>query len=298
MKGFKKLVSLLAVAAITVLLPGANTLQASAANPTTYYVKFDTDKGEWRMQIGEWNKELEGRETYYLNQGSEAAKDGDILVVMDMDTVKNDDDEDDEITKSASGSITVNAHLSNLTINRTGAVIYTGGVDECHVLGDSYAAINGDVTNAYVYDNAKCTFNNNVTNLRLIASVKNDVETSVSVAGTVAYASVSNTGGVIREYFNFVKGSFYYDFASGLMTDPSQYSTNGSTPAAQTQAPAQTQSSAQNNTAASSGASGEYDDVPKTGENNVLFMILLAISAMSFAGCMALNLRKAKVKEK
>ena len=290
MKGFKKFVSLLAAFVLMALLPGAGMLQASAASPTTYYVKYDIDKRAWRMQIGEWNKELEGRETYYLNNGDEAVKDGDILVVLAMD--------DDE-TETGSGDITVNAHLSNLTVNRAGVVISTGGVDECYVLGDSYAAISGNVTNAYVYDNAKCTFNNDVTNLRLIATEKPEVRTTVSVAGTVAYASTANQGGVMKEYFNFVKGSFYYDYASGLMTDPSKYSTNGSSPAAAaTQTTTQTQSSTQNSTTANSSASNEYDDVPKTGESNMLFMILLAVSAMSFVGCVALNIKKVKVKDK
>ena len=295
MKGFKKFVFLLATVALVTLLPGANTLQASAANPTTYYVKYDTDKHAWRMQVGEWLEDYEGRETYYLNQGDEAVKNGDILVVLA--THRDSDDEDDEPVY-ASGSITVNAHLSNLTINRTDVVISTGGVDDCYVLGDSYAAITGDVTNAYVYDNAKCTFNSNVTNLRLIATERPEVRTSVSVAGTVAYASTANQGGVLKEYFNFVKGSFYYDHASGLMTDPSNYSTSGSVPAAAVTTDTQTQSSTQNNTAKNSGTSSEYDDVPKTGESNMLFMILLTVSAMSFVGCMVLNLKKVKIKEK
>lgn len=279
MKGFKKIASLLTVAALMALLPGANALKASAATPTTHYVKYNTDKHEWRVQVGEWKDGYDGRETYYLNNGDEAVKDGDILVVLD-----------NEEHETGNKELTINAHLSNLTVNRAHVVIFTGGVDECYVLGDSYAAINGDITNGYVYDDAACTFNNNVTNLHLIADKRNEVRMDVTVGGTVAYASTANKGGIINEYYNFTAGSFVYDDKSGLMTDSSKYSTTGSAPAAAPAETAPTQETAQpqNNTAADS---GEYDDVPKTGESNVLFMILLAISAVSFAGCMALNLR-------
>lgn len=266
MKGFKKIVSLLMVAALAALLPGANALKASAATPTTYYVKYDTDKKDWRVQVGEWDDKYEGGEIYYLNNGDNAIKDGDILVVLDN-------------AEHATGNqgLTVNAHLSNLTINRSHAAVTTNGVDECFVLGDSYAAITGDITNAYVYDNAVCSFHSNVSSLNLIASKENRVRTTVTVDGTVAYASAANKGGIIWEYFNFASGSFHYDYANALMTDSSQYSTTGTVPSAPVAEVSTTPDS-------------EYDDVPKTGESNVLFMILLAISATSFAGCMVLNL--------
>lgn len=284
MKRMKKFVSVMLAAALTALLPGAAALHVSAASPTTYYVKYDSDKHDWRMQIGEWIDEYEGRETYYLNAGDEAVKDGDILVILSNEEAE------------AGPALTVNARLSNLTVNRANVVISASGIDECHVLGDSYASITGNVSNAYVYDTAKCTFNSNVTNLRLVATEKNDVETSVSVAGTVAYACVSNSGGVIREFYNFVAGSFYYDYASGLMTDPSQYSTNGSSPAPQTQSGAGSAAAnqPQGSQPTASGSANDYDDVPKTGESNLLFFLLLGLSAMSFAGCMALNLKKEK----
>ncbi len=294
MKKWKKFVSLLAAAALVALLPGAGALKASAATGKTVYVRYDTDLHEWRMQVGTWEDGDAGREIYYLNNGSEGEKvvDGDTLVVLPNTTSEESDSDEDAGQQTGNVNLQVNAHLSNLTVNRTSVVISTGGVDECYVFGESYAAITGNVANAYVYDDAKCTFNSNVTNLRMIASQANDVDTDVSVGGTVSYASVSNSGGVIREYWNFVAGSFYYDNASGLMTDPSQYSTSGSAPAAAAAA-AQTTTAApqaQNNNT----NSNEYDDVPKTGENNLLFVLLLAVSGVSFAGCMALNLRKAK----
>ena len=189
--------------------------------------------------------------------------------------------------------MTVNARLGNLTVNRTNVVISANGIDECHVQGDSAAAISGNVTNAYVYDNAACTFNNNVTNLRLIATVENTVDTNVSVGGTVAYASTANGGGVLKEYYNFAAGSFYFDKNSGLMTDTSQYSTTGSGPAAAPQTPAQTTPAQSQNKAPAS--SGEYDDVPKTGESNLLvwlFSGMLLLSAMFAGGCFLVRRRR------
>ena len=206
MKCFKKLVSLVAAAALLTVLPGANALQAEAAEPTTYYIKYDLDQGQWRMQIGEWLNDYEGRELYYLNEGSEKVKDGDTVVIL-----ANEE-------KAAGPDISINARLGNLTVNRTSVVIKANGMDNWYVLGESDAAISGNVTNGYVYDDAKCTFNNDVTSLRMIASVANDVDVDVSVKGTVGYAAVENGGGVLREYFNFVAGKFYYDHASGLMT--------------------------------------------------------------------------------
>lgn len=294
MKKFRKCISLIAAAAILALLPNANALQASAAPAKTIYIRFDTDLHEWRMQIGSWNDGDAGLELHYLNNGNDSQKalDGDTLVVL-PNTPDAEPDEDGKMPKQQTGNVDlkVNARLGNLTVNRTNVVISANGIDECHVQGDSTAAISGNVTNAYVYDNAACTFNNDVTNLRLIATVENTVDTNVSVGGTVAYASTANGGGVLKEYYNFAAGSFYFDKNSGLMTDTSQYSTTGNGPAAAPQTPAQTTtqttpSQTQNKAPASS---GEYDDVPKTGENNLmvwLFSGMMILSAMCAGGCL------------
>ena len=227
------------------------------------------------MQTGSFSKDSGGKDLYYLNEGDEKVQDGDILVVMD-----NDD--------SAGGNknITVNAHLSNLTINSANVVISVNGADECHVNTNSYAAITGNITNAYVYDTATCTFHSNVTNLRMIATIENTVDTTVSVGGTVAYASTANAGGVLTEYYNFKAGTFYFAKAGGLMTDPSDYSTSGSGPAAS--APAATTAPATQTQSKPAASSGEYDDVPKTGEGNLSSWLLVA-SALCFGGCLVLR---------
>lgn len=275
MKKLNKLVALAAAASLMALLPGAGTMQVSAATPTTHYLQYDTDQHEWRLQTGSFAQGSGGKDLYYLNEGDEKVKDGDILVVMD-----NDDSTD------GNKIITVNAHLSNLTINSAHVVISVGGADECHVNIDSYAAITGDITNAYVYDTATCTFHGNVTNLRMIATIENTVDTTVSVDGTVGYASTANGGGVLTEYYNFKAGTFFFAKAGGLMTDPSDYSTSGSAPAAS--APAANTAPAAQTQPQPAASSGEYDDVPKTGERNLSSWLLVA-SALCFGGCLVLR---------
>lgn len=291
MKKIKKLVSLTTAAVLTALLVNVNALPVQAEEPLTFYLKFDVEKNDWRLQVGEWLDDYEGREPYYLNEGSEKVKDGDILVVL-----PNDDH------KTGNKPVTVNAHLSNLTINCSDIVISTGGVDECYVLGKDWkneddetetnaSAISGNITNAYVYNKTRCTFNDNVTNLRMIATEGNTVRCTVSVGGTVNYASESNAAGIIKEYYNFKAGTFYYDKSSGIMTDAGDYSTNGSAPAANTASTEQTQNSAQTAAPTTSAPSGAYDDVPKTGESNLIIW-LFVVSAICGMGCLAL--RKAR----
>lgn len=287
MKKFRKCISLIAAAALLALLPNANAMQASAAPAKTIYIRFDTDLHEWRMQTDSWEDGDAGLEIYYLNNGSDSQKalDGDTLVVL-PNTPETDEEGNKPAQQTGNVDLKVNARLGNLTVNHANVVISATSIDECHVQSGSYAAISGNVTNAYVYDDAACTFHDNVTNLRLIATVENTVDTNVTVGGTVAYASTANGGGVLNEYYNFAAGSFYFDQHSGLMTDPSQYSTTGNGPAAAAQAPAQTAAASQPQTSASS---GEYDDVPKTGENNLwvwLFAGMTMLSAMCAGGCL------------
>lgn len=293
MRKFKKIVSLLAAAAVLAIAPGANAMTAEAATPTTFYVKYDDSKNDWRMQINEWKNDYEGRELYYLNEGDEKVKDGDILVVLS-----------NEENETGSQEIHVNAHLSNLTINRAHAVVTVGGgIDECYVFGDSYTAITGNVTNAYVYDNASCTFHSNVRNLNLIATQTNSVETNVTVGGTVTHATLANDGGVYKQYYNFLAGTFHFDDASGLMTATYHYSNDPNTnaysapevPASSVPTPAGSASNTPASTTPAQGStasSNEYDDVPKTGDSNSVVW-LFAISAACFAGSLLMT-RKAQ----
>ena len=118
--------------------------------------------------------------------------------------------------------------------------------------------------------------------------------------------SMENPGGIVHEYYNFVANTFYYDYASGLMTDEANYSKSGSAPAAAATTPAATTpavtetpapttataTTANNNTSNANVNSNDYDNVPKTGESN-LVVWLLGLSALSFVGCLAFLRREA-----
>lgn len=270
MKCFKKFVTLVAIAAVLALLPAQNTLTASAAEPERYYVKYVDSLNEWRYQQAQsWDNENNGRELYYLKEN---IKDGDILVI--------------DGTNSALG-LELSVSLSNLTIKNTNSAVVTAkSIQELYVLRDSVAAINGDIVNANIYDNATCNLNNNVTNLILYGDP--EVVPTVVVGGTVGYVKISDVQKTYYEFYNFEKGSFSID--KGIMrTDTSKYSSTApATPQPAptkpaTQTPVQTPSSSNDN---------DYDDVPKTGDSS-LYLILFAASALCFAGSYVLKKKRA-----
>ena len=318
-KNFRRAILLAASVLSAAILPGGNSLQVCAEEPTTFYLRYvcttclwDEDAKDnhgnptfeghdsshtyqWRRQIGTWDDNLEGREPYYLNEGDERVKDGDIVVVLpNLPITEGFEEEEDgyaaKRVKQATDQtvISINAHLSNLTISRSSAFLSTGGVDECYVLGDSYAAIGGNVTNAYVYDAADCTFHNNVANLRLYNS-KGRLDDAgsdekwlpnVTVGGTVDYASVSDVGGLYAEYWKFASGTFRFDDKKGLETYSGNYSTSGSAPSSAPRGVAASQNTSQ---------SDGYDDVPKTGESNLIMWMTVSMTAVSILcliGCL------------
>lgn len=255
MKKLKTLVSLLTAVAVCVLLPGFNTLTVSAEEPVTYYVKYiegDT-KSEWRYQVGAtWDDKGVHRELYYMNQD---IKDGD-LVIVDGNVSGN--------------PLNIPVRLGNLTIlHGSGTVVQTNGIDECFVLRDSVVAINGDIKNAYVYNNARCSFNDNVDTLQVTDD--QGLHAYITVAGTVKHLTGSDPYQTYYDFYSFAKGKLVIEDGR-VKTAETDYST---TPAAE-QAPSAPK-------APSQAPSGEYDDVPKTGESNLVFY-LLGISALCFAG--------------
>lgn len=275
MKKFKKFVSLLAVAAIMAVVPNANAMEVEAASKVVY-VMYDEDLSSWRMQVGEWDEEDAGMEICYLNEGDDKLNDGDTVVVLPNE----DNGTGDEV-------IEIDARLGNLTINRATAMVSVkGGVQDYYVFGDSYTAITGDVTNGYVYDNACCTFNSNVSNLRIISSDNQDAEAIVTAIGTVSYFAMENENGLDEEYYNFAPDSFYYHH--DLATDDDYYSTDGNGPAPAAPAPSTPEAPATPSTPAQNTPSSEYDDVPKTGENNLVVWMFTA-SAICMAGSVMLR---------
>lgn len=266
MKKLKKIFTLLVAAAVLVLMPGVNTLTASAEEPVTYYIKYLSDDNQWRFQTGStWSDTVQHRELYYAYQD---IKDGDSVIIEGANP----------------GFIfEVSVRLSNVTfLHGSAAVVTAKAIDECYVLRDSVAAINGDVTNAYVYDNARCTFNNNVGTLQVLNDpARNDtlLRGTVSVGGTVNHLIGKDNDKIHYELYNFAAGKLSITDGD-VKTDAAYYSTSASAGTTQTTNTSQTSTS--------QSSSDEYDDVPKTGESSLVFW-LLGLSAICFAGRYALK---------
>lgn len=263
MKKLKTLVSLLAAAALLLMIPGARTLQASAAEPVTYSLKYVEGNGEWRYQEGSWNDNASHRELYYLK---EFIKDGDLIVIEGGEH---------------SLMLELPVNLNNITFNHSySAVITAKSVENVYVLSDSVAAVNGDVVNAHVYDNAIVNFNNNVTNLFITKARCG--EQTIAVVGTVAYVKTGDAEMIYNELYNFQANSFLQE--KGIFkTDASMYSTtpSGNAQPAPPAAPA------------APAADSEYDDVPKTGEPSALPYLLIIVAGICFGGAYILRNKRA-----
>ena len=285
MKKMKTIVSLLAAAALLLMVCGVKNLQADAAEPVTYSLKYVEEKGEWRFHIGAWDDNNAGhRELYYLK---EAIKDGDIIVIEGGE-------------QSLTLELPVN--LNNITFNHSHLAIITAkSVENVYVLRDSVAVVNGDVVNAHVYDNAVANFNNNVTNLFI--TKERSGEQSINVVCTVAYVKTSDADRVYNELYNFQANSFCQEKGI-LKTDASKYSTVPVDPALLQQPVAAVTPAAPADPAAPvapvdpvapavPAVSSEYDDVPKTGDPYVLPYALIMTACICFGGVYLLRDKKA-----
>ncbi len=243
MKRLKKTLALFTAALFCVLPLFSQSLTAQAEEPITYYLKYLEDMQEWRyQQLTAWD---ENDHNGPLNHVLAHIKDGDTIII----------DGDPYIIMD------FNAHLANLTIlNTSTIVITTKGVDE-YYQHDGLCVLNGDVKNAYIYGNSTCNINNNVTNLNILG--ENDINANVGVVGTAAHVKGSDNFKVYYEGYNFAKDTVRIENGS-LRTDPKNYSITAPT----TSKPATTTPST-----GSSSASGDYDDVPKTGESNVVIWL-------------------------
>lgn len=263
MKKLKKFISLVAAAALLVMVPGGNVLTASAEEPAAYYVRYVAGDNEWRFQRGSsWDDNAEHRELYYMQQD---IKDGDTVVIDGTGTL----------------NVTLNARLGNLTLNNASTVVVTtNGIDSCYVLGSSVAAVNGDITNAYVYDTSSVTFNNSISTLQILGS--SDINANVTVAGTVGHLIGKDNTTTYYDFYNVAAGKLVISNGT-VKTEESYYSTTPSDTASgtaqQSTAPAQessSQTSAQTTQASQSSDADEYDDVPKTGESNLILWLAAA----------------------
>lgn len=261
MKKMKSMALGLVLVCLLALLPGRNAIQASAEEPTTYTLKYSETDGAWKYQpIYPWNESLGSGWASGLEY---SIKDGDLLVIMASDKPL---------------TLTLTQHLSNLTFENTPyAVVTANGYDDVYVLENSVAAVNGDVKNAYVYDNAICTFNDNVEYLEVVCRTF-PLKQNVTVGGTVghvkAYDTAENYNRVHFEYYQVAAGKFSIEDGN-LKTAAAYYST---TPAAAPET-AQPDTTQPGTTASQPSSEDEYDDVPKTGDTTN-YGWLLAVAAV------------------
>ena len=265
MKKFKKFAAWLTAVALCAFLPAGNAMTVAAAEPVTYCVSYCPSENTWRYQRGGgWVDGNEHGDLYYLYRD---IKDGDTIVV--------------EGTGDETLYLNVSARLANLTMNHASNVLVTAtGYDECFILEGSYTVVNGDVSNAYVYNDATCFFNNNVSNLQIIGT-GDDINAQVVVAGTAGHVVGKDASRTYYDLYNFAKGKLSIEDGS-IRTEEAYYSTTPS--AAQNTTPASTTQQA-----SSAGNADEYDEVPKTGDSTLIYWILLGASALCFMGKKALK---------
>ena len=284
MKRLKKFAALFTLAAVCLAVPGLGKMTAKAAEPTTYVLNYSESRGEWRFKLASsWSEEVQDRELYYLQQD---IKDGDYIVV-DNDTDCNP------------LNLNVSVRLGNLTVKSATKtpVVYAKGYDSVFVLDGTSAAVNGDVSHAYVYGGARVNFNNSVDTLEMIGTSNdssNNLHAYINCAGTVNHliARDNRDQSTFYEAYSFTSGKLVIEDGS-LKTEDQYYSKTASAAPAQTTAPAATEQPAQATAAPSqSTAASEYDDVPKTGESPVMFW-LLGAAAVCLAG--GYTLRKKSV---
>lgn len=282
-KKIKLFVSMLAAAAMLVLLPGSNALTANAAEGNTYSLKYlGGDINDWRYVSGSTFEDGMYHGSLYTLK-TQHLKDGDNIVVYGGDVAPGKHLDLGDVK------------LNSLTVHQyTTAVIFTGGIKDCYVLAGAYTAINGDVTNATLYDNTTCTFNNNV--LDMILYISDKPYSNISCAGTVGYFRIiTNTdepyGGfydIPKNTMKLVDGTIQYGVWSSTPSDEylqAKAAADGAA-AAETAPNTSSGSSTTPSTPAAGTSSDEYDRVPKTGDsNNVIWLVsLVGAAAILFAG--------------
>lgn len=194
--------------AVTGIATAEEMAKQTARKPVTHTLKYVADNKEWRYQsdTNTWHKNGFHRELYYLQQ---SIVDGDVLVV--------------ELSNSDPAlNLTVPVTLSNVTFKGAGTAIITArGVDDVHVLNGCTGVVNGDITNAYVYDNAIANFNNNVHNLYIVNDYTNNQ--TISVLGSVDFMQNRVGERPTRQLYSFRRGTFYMENGA-LKTNSSNYS--------------------------------------------------------------------------
>ena len=253
MKKTKFLASLLSVAMMLFLLP-ANAVNVSAAEPTTYALQYIESAESWCYQVGtsEFDETKFYSSCFYL---LDHLRDGDVVVIYNP-TVQY-------VPELNLGTV----KLSNLTIvSAVGpVVVYTGGIDQFFALAGTSVSINGDVNTASVYDDLVCNFNGNVGTLNFY--VDGEINSIIGVGGTVGhlYGYNIDEARVYYDFYNFKAGTLIIK-DGGFCTPEENFSRTPSAVKNPTTTPAPSTGS----------SSGEYDDVPKTGDSFLALYLLAA----------------------
>ncbi len=249
MKQWKKILAIATVFVLCMapLLSTPLDAYAASSTATTYYLKYVDSLSQFRYQKGTWQ---EDQEHWDVNSLKANIQDGDLLVI--------------DGTNGQGIELSLSVSLNNLTVVNGDLVIVTASkFTDVYLLNGSKTVINGDVTNAYVYENSLGNFNNNVKNLTYSCGKFATPVGTIAVLGTC-------------DYFGIENGMKTYSFAQNTLRMTDGYF---STPAANytTTAPATVPST----------SSDEYDDVPKTADTTLNPLWLLLISAVCFVGSIA-----------
>lgn len=253
MKQIKKSITFLAIALFCMFPFFATSLKVQAAEPVTYYLKYVDSEDEWRYQIGTWQDGNGHRELYYMKQD---IKDGDLIVVDGYEPLE----------------LNVSVRINNLTVvHGSHIVVSASSFDNVFVINGSTAAVTGDVAYAEVYDSSVCNFNSNVGTLKVLSEKENLLDAGVAVVGTVNHLYAGGKDYKHFEFYNFAANTLRIEEGE-LKTEKGNYS---ETPQAATTTPSTTTPST---STGSNSSSGEYDDVPKTGDIrfNPLWLVLAA----------------------
>ena len=257
----KKLFSLFAVVMMAVLSLNLNAVTVSAADPTTYIVKYDTEKEDWFYQVDStWNDEQSSRQVYYMTL---EMKDGDYVVVE---------------VPEGSPTLELDFHLGNLTVMpNNSCTVKAKSIKDCYILSGAVATIDCNVTNGYLYDFSVANFNKNCDNLEI--SYSDETTISVAVIGTCKDFYAHNEANTKIKYhvYNFtaplyLKEGVLQNAFGEYSIDPASVTTTPSAPSTP------------------SSSADEYDDVPKTGESNA-YLFAFGLAAVCFLGSYSLKKR-------
>lgn len=255
------------------MLPNAHAVTAEAAEPATYHVKYSADNEGWVYQFNTsvFDDEVESYDVYYLL--TYQLKDGDVVIVY------NDSGSNTPLNLG-------NVHLSNLTVNTDckWSMVTVGSVDNFYANAGSNCSITGNITNAHVFLNALANFNNDVQNLTQYYYYDNNggiKGPTIGCGGKVTHFTSrphEGDGAVYHLYevtsLSIIEGIVQY--GTGYSYEPIAAPANSS---ATSSTPSPTPAAG----SSSSNSSDEYDDVPRTGQNNV-YLWLLGAAAACFVG--------------